>query len=168
MKIVYTGKALQNPDKSISSAITGWQGAQRAIQVANVAILYALYTHKDTDTTKKRVTTLIDGTKGVNTIALVEWFVQMGFKFDKDGVTSCPDNATIEAKAGDHFKDAKTLHWFDLKPISPYKGFDLKGQLVALVKNAKGATKKVEEDPSKAKLVVVPAELLAALEVLAA
>jgi len=113
-----------------------------------------------TDTAKRRINTLIDGVTGVNTTAIVEWFVQMGFKFDKDGVKGCPTKAEIKENAGENFLTAKNLHWWSLKAIKPYAGFDLVAKVHALVTAGDAAIKAGAEDEERASKDFIPSELL--------
>lgn len=145
MKIVYKGAALQNADKAIEKAITSWQAAQKAVQIALVAILFNLYRSNDGETAIKRLNTLLEGVKGVNTTAIVEWAVRMGFTVTEDGFQTAPSQEQIEELAGKGFELAKKLHWWDLKPVNPFAGYNFEDQINTVLDRTSTMLKRVEE-----------------------
>lgn len=125
-KIVYRTDMMGNADKAIDVASGSWQKTQRDIQVALVATVYCQYRDNDRGTTVERINRLIECTQGVNTKAITEWFVRMGFNFTKEGLdkSGIPTKAELGATVGKEFKNAKELLWHGLKPIKPFDEFD--------------------------------------------
>jgi hypothetical protein len=161
LKVTYGNKAMGDADYAVDQACDSWQKAQRAIQVACVSITMALYQHNDTETTKNRVTRLIEGAKGTNTPAIEEWFVLQGYKFSKDGVTGVPSKEVIEEKAGKGFKKAKELIWSTLKAIKPYAGFEQDEAFNNFMKSVFAAKKLADNDEDKAALISVDLKAVA-------
>jgi hypothetical protein len=161
LKVTYSNKAMGDADYAVDQACDSWQKAQKAIQVACVSITVAQYQHTDTETTKNRVTRLIEGAKGTNTPAIEEWFVLQGYKFSKDGVTGVPSKEVIEEKAGSGFSKAKGLMWWTLKAIKPYAGFDQDDAFNNFMKSVFAAKKLADKDEEKAALISVDMEAIA-------
>ena len=169
-KVTYNSKTMQDTDKCIDKAVGSWQAARKYTQVALVSIVQSLYLHGDRDTAVKRAERLIAGAVGANTKAIVEWLVQMGFKVDEKGtkIASAPENDALKECVGDNYSKAKALHWWDLKPMNAFAGFDLASQLKALVEKAEKMEKAANDDPEKASVIKIDQELLSNLEQLVA
>ena len=174
IKMVYPQARMNDADKAVDTACGSWQKAQKDIQVALVSILYNQYKHRDGETTLKRFNRLVEGVKGVNTTAIVEWGVRMGFSVadDASGFDGCPSQTEIEELAGKGFINAKQLFWWSLKPIKPFDGYNLTAKIDALVaeatkKMAQAETWAESDDAVKvanAEKIVVDADQLARLK----
>ena len=170
LKVIYNSKTLVDADKCVAKSVSSWQDARKYTQIALVATLIAAYRHGDRETAVKRMNTIVEGAKGAHTRAIVEWGVQMGYKVDEKGTcfASAPDKATIQAIAGDNFKNAKELMWFDLKPIKAFEGYDLTAAVHSLLKKASQMQTLAANDEEAAEKIKIDTRLLAELETLVA
>jgi hypothetical protein len=170
IKVVYNSKTLAETDKCVAKSVSSWQDARKFTQIALVSVLIAAYRHGDGETAVKRMNTIVEGAKGGNTKAIVEWGVQMGYKVDEKGTcfASAPDKDTIARLAGDNFKNAKALLWFNLKPIKAFEGYDLDAAVHALIKKANKMQELAANDEDAASKIVIDDRLLAELETLVA
>lgn len=145
-------------DTLIKQAITSAATMQKKVQIAAVSILQ--HAHKHGDYTKAN--DLVNGLgTGVRAAALVEWFSTYGGLTVKEGEEGFSGWAGAD-HIKDNFQDAKATMWWTLKPVSPFKAFDLEAAIASLVKKAE----KAAADTEHAKENNVDAELLAKLRAL--
>jgi hypothetical protein len=139
-------EAVQN--KAIKSVVS----ARVAVQVAAVATISHAFKHGDWTYAQR----LVDGLGNtVNGAALVEWFkVYGGLTTNDEGFSGWKGAKHIEAM----FQKAKETMWWDLKKVSPFKGYSLEENLLALIKNHKAMLAKQanmsEEDKAKVSITV--------------
>jgi hypothetical protein len=166
IKVTYNRKVMENVDKCIDKAVESWQAARKYTQVALVATLCAKYHSGDAETAVKRMNRIVAGAQGANTNAIVEWGVLMGYTVDAEGkgFSAAPENDVIKSRAGAGFKGAKELHWWSLKPIKPFEGYDLMGALQSLVKKANQMDELKGKDEDKGALIKIDPVLLSELE----
>ena len=150
MEIKYTQSALADVDKAIEAAHDSYHTTKKKIQVACVSVL--MHAEQHGDYSKAQV--LIDGLKGLNQAALVEYFKRFG------GLTVSEDETGFSGWSGaDHirqnFTDAKATMWWDLKVQQPYKGFSNLQKLHALRAETEKARKVAQKDAEKAEKIQI-------------
>jgi len=151
IKYVLT-KTVAELDKLQLKAVKSVQSARVAIQIASVATIHHAYEHGDWTYAEKLVVALGNT---VNGKALVEWFkVYGGLKTDDKGFTGWSGAEYIK----EHFSDAKAVMWWDLKVVSPFKGYSLEDALLKVIKDHDKAAKAMEgmsdEDKDKVNMAV--------------
>lgn len=161
MKVIYTSKALANPDGAIQSAINAFGKSKSAIQVALVAIIYMMAQHGDTRKGRVQAKTLVDGLKGLNQKAIVDFFVRQG------AVVEGSDFSGWDASKLDVPTAKKTL-WWELKPQNAWEGFSLEKALRTALTSSNNAMKKAEKDAELAEKVDVNPALLEGIKALLA
>lgn len=147
----------------IGKAVKAVVKARESVQIAAVAIL--IHAEKHGDWTKANDLVLGLGNT-VNGKALVEWFVKFGGLTVSEG-----EGKFIGWQGAEHiranFQDAKAKMWWELKPQSPFKGFDLEAALQKVISDYNKHTKKLdslsEEDKAKVKTTVNDATIKAVL-----
>jgi hypothetical protein len=136
-----TGKKAKGLDFLIQDAIGSAKTMRIKVQCAAVAILIHLEKSGD----YRKANDLVTGLgHGVNSTALVDWFVTYG------GLTIDEAGTAFDGWSGseyikERFQGAKAKAWYSFKKVNPYKGFDLMAQLEALVKKASNAQEKLDE-----------------------
>lgn len=133
-------KKVVSVDAAIEAAISATSKSRNAIQAACISI--AMHAEKTGDWTKAN--TLVNGlADSIRKDSLIAWFIKyVGLEIGKS------DDGKFTAWTGaDHirnnFTEAKETMWDMCKPASnPWKGFDLKEQVAALVSRANQQAKK--------------------------
>ena len=155
-------KNVKQLDAQIETAIQSANTMKAAVQQAAVSIIFHAFTHGD----YTRAQTLVDGLgNGINSKAIVEWFVQFG------GLTIDEENKCFGGwKGKDYIKanieTAKSTMWYDLKVQAPFKGFDLNDEIAKLLKKATAMAAEVEKGSEKAASIKCDLKTLAALTTL--
>lgn len=155
---IKTYKDVKTLDAAIATCHANFASVKNEIQDVLIGIVSHAAGKGNGNVSRAKV--LIDGFgDGLNAGALVEWFAIVGIMFDDEGTVSL----NKKLLNSDNFTKAKNTKWFDLKKQNPYKGFDLKEQLIKLLKQAETASHKDGDD---AKLVSIDADLLKKVEAL--
>ena len=155
-------KNVKELDTQIETAIQSANTMKAAVQQAAVSIIFHAFAHGD----YTRAQTLVDGLgNGINSKAIVEWFVQFG------GLTIDEENKCFGGwKGKDYIKanieTAKSTMWYDLKVQAPFKGFDLNDEIAKLLKKATAMAAEVEKGSEKAASIKCDLKTLAALTTL--
>lgn len=149
-------------EKIQASAVKSVQNARVSVQVAAVATIRHAYEHGDWTYAGKLVEALGNT---INGKALVEWFkLYGGLKTDDNGFIGWSGAQYIE----DNFEKAKAGMWWELKAVSPFKGFNLEAALQRVIKEANATKEKVvgltPEDQAKVNLEVNDATIKAVLK----
>jgi hypothetical protein len=144
------------------NAVKSVQKARECVQVAAVATIKHAYDHGDWSYAGKLVEALGNT---INGKALIEWFkLYGGLKTDDNGFIGWSGKEYIET----NFEKAKAGMWWELKAVSPFKGFDLEAALQRVIKEHKSVTEKVvgmtPEDQAKVNLQVNDATIKAVLK----
>ena len=157
MTIKYnTFKNVAELDKSIDQVILGASNLKKLIQIVSVGIVSHAAGKGNGNVTRAKK--LVDGLgAGIKQDSLIEWFAQVGITFDDEGNVSLDRNKLTT----ENFNVIKAKHWYEYKKVNPYKGFDLKQKLNALLKQAYQADVKTGED---AELVHIDHMLLKKIE----
>ena len=152
MKVVYKlAKNAAELDRQIVLAIESANTMKNRVQVAAVSILNHAFLHGD----YTRAAVLVDGLgAGINGTALVEFFVKFGglvVDAEEGGFSGWKGNEYIK----ENFDAAKAQPWFELKPVSPWAGYNLEDELTKLINKHTSMLKKIhkleEDDDSREK-----------------
>ena len=157
----YNQKALNDVDGSIKAAIASFGKTKNLVQVAAVAIL--IHAEKCGDYSKAN--TLIEGLVGLNQAALVEFFVQFGGLTVSEGAKKFDG---WNGKSAVKVEEGKGVMWYDLKKQNPWAGFNLKAEMLKLVKKADNAIEKAEGAPEYESIVHIDSLVLGELRRLSA
>lgn len=173
-----SGANFKGVDSVIQAAINSAKTMREKVQLAGVAVL--MHAEKHGDYSKAAV--LVDGLgNGVNSGALVEWFVEFGgLEIGKAEVDGKKVDTFVgwkgKAYIREKFAEAKCTAWWEFKKQNPYAGFDLADALKKVVKSAEGALAKIDDAESEGddalaamlrELISVDADTLSALKKLA-
>lgn len=153
-----TFKTVAELDKSIDQVILGASNLKKLIQIVAVGIVSHASGKGNGNVTRAKK--LVDGLgAGIKQDSLIEWFSVVGINFDDEGnVSFDKSKATPE-----NFNVIKAKHWYEYKKTNPYKGFDLKAKVHAMLKQAYQAEAKTG---AEAELVKIDPALLKQLEAL--
>ncbi len=122
------------------------------IQIAAVGCLMHLGKHGNKPHVCESATNLINGLgQGIQTKALIEWFIEFGLILDTDKGESFVD-ANID-KLKEKFETAKKTHWVSFAPQKAWAGFSFDDKLEALFKGAEDAQARALKSDEEAQVV---------------
>jgi len=151
-----TFKNVSELDKSIDQVILGASNLKKLIQIVSVGIVSHAAGKGNGNVTRAKK--LVDGLgAGIKQDSLIEWFAQVGINFDEEGNVSL-DRSMLTPE---NFSVIKAKHWYKYKKSNPYKGFDLKAKVHAMLKQAYQAEAKTG---AEAELVKIDPAMLKQLE----
>jgi len=137
------------------------------IQIAAVGCLMHLGKHGNKPHVCESATNLINGLgQGIQTKALIEWFVEFGLIVDTEKGESFVD-ANIDKLKG-KFEEAKKTHWVSFAPKKLWAGFSFDDKLEALFKGAEDAQARALKSEDEAKVVDIDTNKLQLMQALSA
>lgn len=161
-------------DTMIDQAVAASHGASDLIQAAAIACLMHAVKHGDWTKCQSLTNRLANSlSKGIRVTSLVAWFTKYGGLLTADSAdTTAVGEGFVDWRGAEfireNFEMAKREKWYEAKKApDPFKGFDLKAGIMALVKQAEKAAKKAGATPDATSMVKIDAATLAALKALA-
>jgi len=146
--------------KAVDSAIKGAKSARDRVQKAINLILIHAKNHGDYSEAQR----LVDGIEGMNRVAVVAFFVELGGLVVTNGKFSGWSGAKFIV---DNTEAINSTKFWEFKPDRPFTGFDLNKRILALVAQAERMAQDAANDPEKAKVIDIDVEKLTALRALA-
>ncbi len=133
------------------------------IQVAAVGCLMHLGKHGNKPHVCEAATGLINGLgQGIQTKALIEWFIEFGLIIDNEKGESFVD-ANID-KLKEKFEEAKKTHWVSFAPKKAWAGFSFDDKLEALFKGAEEAQARALKSEEEAQVVDIDTNKLQVMQ----